>query len=43
MLAWVHSGSPSFPRVHSDSRGFTRARLVVHAFIRVSVGSLGGT
>ena len=36
VLAWVH-----YRRVHSRSRGFTRARLGIAGFIPFRVGSLG--
>ena len=39
VLAWVNLFAPSGRRVHSGSRGFTRARLVVEGII-VIVGSL---
>ena len=39
--AWVQYRAPRGRRVHSGSRGFTRARLVVVVFIRVRVGLLG--
>ena len=37
-FAWFNTGGP---RVHSCSRGFTRASLVFVGFFRVRVGSLG--
>ena len=49
-FAWVHSdvpsgrrihSAPNSRRVHSCSRGFTWARLVVAGFIRVRLGSPG--
>ena len=40
-FAWVHFGEPRVRRVHSCSRGFTLAYLVVVWFITVLVGSLG--
>ena len=40
-FAWVPSGAPSGSRVHSGSRGFTRASLGDVGFILVCLGSLG--
>ena len=44
---WIHSGSlgltqsPKCCRIHSVSRGFTRAHIGVARFFRVRVGSFG--
>ena len=40
-FACGHSGGHSSHRVHSGTRGFTKARIGVVEYIRVQVSSLG--